>query len=218
MGLHYAGIFWQAPATTASASEIAETLKLLSDNGIKLAGHGVHGFTKDHEANKKLFDFASRQASRSSPPIQSQTRSIVSTSSWQNTTSASRFTTTAQAPLYDKIASVVKAVEKRHPNVGRVRADCGHFIRTGENPIDAYGPAHASLPHTSRMTWKREPVPRTSSSARDTRTWSASSRLSARSSSRLRFVGMEYEANPENPIAEMKECIEVAKEAIAKSA
>jgi hypothetical protein len=29
---------------------------------------------------------------------------------------------------------------------------------------------------------------------------------------------LEYEANPENPIDEMKACIAVAKEAIAKSA
>ena len=37
-----------------------ETLKLLEEAGIKLAGHGVHGFTKDHEANKKLFEFAKK--------------------------------------------------------------------------------------------------------------------------------------------------------------
>src|SRR6478735_9540143 len=60
MGLHYVEFFNKHLDAKASDDKIAETQKLLKDAQIKLAGHGVHGFGKDHEANKKLFDFAKK--------------------------------------------------------------------------------------------------------------------------------------------------------------
>src|SRR5262245_45636416 len=60
MGVHYAEFYGKHLDTNANDEKIAETLKLLQSAGIKLAGHGVHGFTKDHAKNKALFEFAKK--------------------------------------------------------------------------------------------------------------------------------------------------------------
>lgn len=219
MGLHYAEFFGKHLATTASATEIAETLKLLSDNGIKLAGHGVHGFTKDHEANKKLFEFAKQAGVKviTANPEPDSFDSLDKLVAEYDIRIAIH--NHGPGALYDKIASVVKAVEKRHPYVGAC-VDCGHFIRTGENPIDAVmqlGP-RVFAAHIKDDVEK---------GAGSKNVIIGKGHLDVvglfKALRKIKFpaygsLALEYEANPENPIAEMKECIEVAKEAIAKSA
>ncbi len=219
MGLHYAEFYGKHLPTTASATEIAETLKLLADNGIKLAGHGVHGFTKDHEANKKLFAFAKQAGVKviTANPEPDSFDSLDKLVAEYDIRIAIH--NHGPGALYDKIESVVKAVDKRHPYVGAC-VDCGHFLRTGQNPVDAV----LQLGPRVFATHIKDDVEK-----------GTASKNVVIGKGNLDVVGMfkalrkvkfpaygslalEYEANPENPIAEMKECIEVAKEAIAKSA
>jgi hypothetical protein len=60
MGLHFVEFYGKHLDPAASDEQIAETQKLLKSADIKISGHGVHPFTKDHEKNKKLFDFAKK--------------------------------------------------------------------------------------------------------------------------------------------------------------
>src|SRR5205085_9721969 len=54
MGVRYVELAGTHLPPTASDAEIAETLKLVHDAGIKVSAHGVNKFTKDHEANRKV--------------------------------------------------------------------------------------------------------------------------------------------------------------------
>ena len=121
--------------------------------------------------------------------------------------------------LYDSIDSVVQAVKGRHKWVGAC-VDCGHFLRSGEDPVKAV----------------RTLGPRVfGAHIKDDVELGKASKNVVLGKGKLDVVGLfqalreikfpadgslalEYEANPDNPIAEMKACIAVAKEAIAKSA
>ena len=118
---------------------------------------------------------------------------------------------------YDKIDDVKKAVEGRHKLIGAC-VDTGHFIRSREDPVKAVrelGPRVFGL-HIKDEE-KRE--------KRSRNVIIGSGHLDVlgvfKALKEIKFpadgaVSLEYEANPKNPIDDMKQCIAVAKEAIAK--
>ena len=219
MGLHYAELFSKHLDPKASDDQITETLKLLEDAGIKLAGHGVHGFTKDHEANKKLFEFARKAGVKviTANPEKDAFDSLDKLVAEYDIKIAIHNHGPGQ--LYDSIDSVVQAVKGRHKWVGAC-VDCGHFLRSGEDPVKAV----------------RTLGPRVfGAHIKDDVELGKSSKNVVLGKGKLDVVGLfqalreikfpadgslalEYEANPDNPIADMKACLAVAKEAIAKSA
>ena len=60
MGVHYVELAGTHLPPTASDEQIAETLKMCADADLKVSAHGVNGFSKNHENNKKIFDFAKK--------------------------------------------------------------------------------------------------------------------------------------------------------------
>ena len=60
MGLHYVEFYSKHLSPDATDDTIAETRKLLASAGITLNAHGVNGFSADHEANRKVFQFAKK--------------------------------------------------------------------------------------------------------------------------------------------------------------
>ena len=219
MGLHYAELYSKHLDTKASDDQIKETLKLLEDAGIKLAGHGVHGFTKDHEANKKLFEFARKAGVKviTANPEMDAFDSLDKLVAEYDIKIAIHNHGPGQ--LYDSIDSVVQAVKGRHKWVGAC-VDCGHFLRSGEDPVKAV----------------RTLGPRVfGAHIKDDVELGKASKNVILGKGKLDVVGLfkalreikfpadgslalEYEANPDNPIADMKACLAVAKEASAKSA
>ena len=136
MGLHYAEFYGKHLDTKASDDQIKETLKLLEDAGIKLAGHGVHPFTKDHEANKKLFEFAKKAGVKviTANPDKDAFDSLDKLVAEYDIRIAIH--NHGPGALYDSIDSVVQAVKGRHKWVGAC-VDCGHFLRSDEDPVKA---------------------------------------------------------------------------------
>lgn len=57
-GLKYAEFFRQHVPTNSSPEKLAAVKKLCAEYGIAPIAFGVERFTKDHDGNKKLFDFA----------------------------------------------------------------------------------------------------------------------------------------------------------------
>ncbi|MBC7853217.1 MAG: sugar phosphate isomerase/epimerase, partial [Pirellulaceae bacterium] len=142
MGLHYAELYGKHLDTKASDEQIKETLKLLEDAGIKLAGHGVHGFTKDHEANKKLFEFAKKAGVKviTADPTPDSFDSLDKLVAEYDI----RIAIHNHGPKarYDKIADTAKAIKDHHKWIGAC-VDTGHYIRSGEDPVKAvleFGP------------------------------------------------------------------------------
>ena len=219
MGLHFVEFYGKHLDPAASDEQIAQTLKLLKDAEITLRGHGVHGFSKNHEANLKLFQFAKKAG----------VKVITADPTPDSFDSLDRLVDDFDIRIaihnhgpghrYDKIESVVKAVEGHHKWIGAC-VDTGHFLRSGEDPVKAV----------------RDLGPRVfAAHIKDDVELGRGSKNVVIGKGKLDVVGLfqalreikfpadgslslEYEANPDNPIDEMKACLAVAKEAIAKVA
>ncbi len=218
MGLHYAEFYSKHLALNASDDQIAETKKLLASAEITLNAHGVSGFTKDHEANRKVFAFAKRAGIKNitanpQPDAFDSLDKLVAEYDI-------RICIHNHGPgaLFDKISSVLDAVEGRDPRIGAC-VDTGHFIRSGEDPVEAVRRIKDRVfaCHLKDDTHKGDKgshnvvigkanldVPGMFKALRDIKFPADGS------------ISLEYEANPDNPIDDMKQCVAVIRESLAK--
>lgn len=217
MGVHFAEFYSKHLALDATEETIATTLKLLKTAEIKLAAHGVTGFSKDHEANRKVFKFAKAAGIRNitADPSPDSFESLGKLCAEYDV----RIAIHNHGPghRYDKLEQVAKALKDQHPHIGAC-VDTGHVIRTKEDPVK----------------WVRELGPRVFAlHIKDDIKQDGGSQNVVIGKGHLDVVAvfqaikaikfpadgsisLEYEANPANPIEEMKQCLEVAKESVAK--
>jgi inosose dehydratase len=114
--------------------QVAAMNKQLAAHDLKLLSHGVNKFTKDHEANKRSFEFAKRAGIRNitADPSEDSFDSLDKLVAEYDVRIAIH--NHGPGARYDKVDSVLRAVKGRHPNIGAC-ADLGHYIRTGEDPV-----------------------------------------------------------------------------------
>lgn len=218
MGVHYAEFYSKHLALEADDATIADTKKLLKGAEITLAAHGVTGFTKDHEANRKVFDFARRAGIRNitADPAPDSFDSLDKLVAEYDI----RIAIHNHGPghRYDKIDDVVKAVEGRHKWIGAC-VDTGHYIRSAEDPAAAVKRLGARVfaVHVKDDTHKGD------KGSHNVVIGKANLDVLGlfQALKNIKFpadgsLSLEYEANPDNPVDEMKQCLAVAREAIAK--
>ena len=217
LGIRYTEFFGKHLDTGASQEQIDQTKKLLAEAEIALVGHGVHGFTKNHEANRKLFEFARKAG----------VRTITANPEPDSFDSLDKLVAEFEiriaihnhgpGALYDSIDSVKKAVEGRHKWVGAC-VDTGHFLRSKEDPVKAV----LELGPRVFATHVKDDVKEGKESHNVV---IGKGKLDVvglfKALKKVKFpsdgcLSLEYEANPANPIDEMKQCLMVAREAIAK--
>jgi len=222
MGVHYVEFAGTHLTLTASDEEIAEAMKLLKEADLKVSAHGVNAFTKDHEKNKKIFDFAKRLG----------IRTITANPQPDADTFASLDKLVAEydmkiaihnhgpGALYDKLDGVVKIIKDHDKRIGAC-VDCGHFLRSGEDPVKC---VLELKDRVYGVHLKDEKETNTKASANAILGKGHLDVVGVFKALRqVKFpadgaLSLEYEANPMNPIDEMKACLEVVKESIAKSA
>ena len=216
MGLHFVEFYPGHVPVTDDAAKIKEVNELLQKAKISMSAHGVHGFGADHAANEKIFAYAKAQGIKclTANPQKASYESLDKLCEKYKI----RIAIHNHGPdaLYDKIESVVGACKGRHPLFGAC-IDTGHFIRSKENPVEA---VHRLKGRVFALHVKDEAKQEKQShnvvigaghldvtglfqALKDTKFPADGS------------VSLEYEANPQNPIDDMKECLEVAKECIA---
>ncbi len=222
MGVHYVEFATGHLPPTSTDEQIAETKKLLEAADIKMSGHGVSAFNKDHEKNKHIFDFAKRLG----------IRTITANPQPDAETFASLDKLVAEydmkiaihnhgpGALYDKLDGVVKIIKDHDKRIGAC-VDCGHFLRSGEDPVKCVLELNDRV---YGVHMKDEKETNTKASAN---TILGKGHLDVvglfKALRKIKFpadgaLSLEYEANPMNPIDDMKACLEAVKEAIAKSA
>ncbi len=220
MGLHYVEMFNKHLDAKASDEQIKETLQLLKEAEITLQGHGVHGFSNNHEANKELFEFAKKAGVHviTADPAPDSFDSLDKLCAEYGIRIAIH--NHGPGSRYNKISDTAKAIEGRHKFVGAC-VDTGHYIRSGEDPVKAtleFGP------RVFAVHIKDEKVANTPASDNVV---IGKGHLDVvglfKALKKIKFpaegaLSLEYEANPKNPIDDMKACLEVAKEAIAQVA
>jgi sugar phosphate isomerase/epimerase len=220
MGVHYVELTGRHLPLDASDDQIAAVKKLLAAADIKISAHGVNRFTADHEANKRIFEFAKRVGFKniSADPAPESFESLDKLVAEYDI----RIAIHNHGPThrYNKVDSVKQAIAGHDKRIGAC-VDCGHFLRSGEDPVKCvlelgdrvYG---VHLKDEKEMNTRESANVVIGKGHLDVVGLFKALR-------QVKFpadgaLSLEYEANPQNPIEEMKACLAVAKEAIAKSA
>ncbi|MCI0357911.1 MAG: sugar phosphate isomerase/epimerase [Planctomycetaceae bacterium] len=220
MGVHYAEFYGKHLDPKADDARIAEVQGLLKAAGIKLAGHGVHGFSKNHEANKSLFDFAKKIGVKviTADPTPDSFESLDRLVAEYDI----RIAIHNHGPnhRYDKLDSVVKAIAGHDKRIGAC-VDCGHYLRSGEDPVKCVLTLGDRVYGVHIKDEKETNTPKSANVVIGKGHLDVVGLFKALRQVKFPADGalsLEYEANEQNPIDDMKACLEVAKEAIAKSA
>jgi inosose dehydratase len=220
MGVHYAEFYGKHLDPKADDAKIAEVQGLLKSADIKLAGHGVHGFSKDHEANKRLFEFAKKIGVKviTADPAPDSFESLDKLVAEYDI----RIAIHNHGPghRYDKLDSVVKAIAGHDKRIGAC-VDCGHYLRSGEDPVKCVLTLSDRVYGVHIKDEKETGTPKSANVVIGKGHLDVVGLFKALRQVKFPADGslaLEYEANPANPIDDMKACLEVAKEAIAKSA
>ena len=186
--------------------------------GLKALSHGVNPFTKDHEANRKIFEFAKRVGVRnlSADPREDAFESLDRLVAEFDI----RIAIHNHGPgrRYDKVADVLKAIKGHHPSIGAC-ADLGHYIRSGEDPVRAIALLSGRLYGVHLKDFaepKRE--------AKGVILGRGQLDLDGtfRALRKAEFpadacLALEYEEKPEDPLADIRECLAAAGEAARRT-
>lgn len=196
----------------STPEQIAELKEKLEGYGQVITAHGVNRLTKDHEKNKKLFAFAKAAGIRnlSADPDPDSFESLDSLVKEYDI----RVAIHNHGPKhrYNKVVDTLQAIEGHDERIGAC-ADLGHYIRSGEKPEDViralkgrlYG---VHLKDFAEMQDKTHGVILGKGHMNVEQVFVALREVKFPADGAL---SLEYEENPKDPIADIKECLEVAR-------
>lgn len=218
LGIHHVELFDAHFRIASSQDEIDVMKKKLRAMEIAISAHGVNHFSKNHDNNRKIFEFANKAGIRNlaADPDPDSFESLEKLVAEYGI----RIAIHNHGPghRYDKVADVLKAVNGRHKWIGAC-ADLGHFIRSGEDAvkvIKALGDRLFGIHLKDFAEMKRDAkgVILGKGHLDLTGTFRALHEVHFPADGAL---SLEYEENEKNPIADLKECFAVAAEAAQKA-
>jgi sugar phosphate isomerase/epimerase len=176
-----------------------------------MLSHGVNGFSKNHEANRKLFEFAKKAGVRNitADPSEDSFDSLEQLVAEFDI----RIAIHNHGPRarYDKIADVLNAVKNRHANIGAC-ADLGHFIRSDEDPVRAIQLLEGRL---FGVHLKDFDAPRGNAKGCILGEGVLDVAAVFKALDQAKFpadacLALEYEENPKDPVADIEKCLAAA--------
>ena len=206
--------FFDAHYPIASNEEQISTMnKKLADHKLKLLSHGVHGFGKDHEANKRFFDFAKRAGIRnlSADPSEDAFDSLDKLVAEYDIRIAIH--NHGPGARYDKVDSVLSAIKNHHPKIGAC-ADLGHYIRSAEDPVRVINLLEGRLYGVHLKDFE---APRGDAKGCIFGKGVLDVAGVFKALKKVNFppdacLALEYEENADNPVDDLKQCLSVAEE------
>lgn len=211
-GLHY----WESFQAHVPQHDSAEKAKLLLqtfvDAKIRLMAWGVQGFDGDEAKARKVFEFAklmkidtiTADPTREALPVLDRlVQEFKINIGIHNHGPGSR---------YDKIADVEQAVNGRNWRLG-VCVDTGHFLRSGEDPVEAVR-RFGKRVHSVHLKDVRNKTTFTVLGEGDLRLVDCIRELRKQSFDGI--LALEYEENPQDPIADIARCLAASEDAIRK--
>ncbi len=219
LGLTSVELFNAHFKATSSDADIEAMKSRTRSLGIKMMGHGVNPFGRDHQANRRWFVFAKKAG----------IKNISADPSEDAFDSLDRLCEEFQIRIaihnhgpgarYDKISDVLNAVRGHHPLIGAC-ADLGHYIRSGEDPVRAINLFEGRLYGIHLKDFAEQ-------KAKTQGVILGQGHLDLvgvfRALRKVNFppdgcLSLEYEENPKNPLPDVKQCLAVASEAAKKAA
>jgi inosose dehydratase len=205
-------------AVDSTPEQIDAFKEKVKAQGLKMYSHGVNRFTKDHAANRKLFEFAKRAGLRNitADPAPDSFESLDSLVAEYDI----RIAIHNHGPghRYNKAVDVVNAVKSHDPRIGAC-ADLGHYIRSGEDSVEVIRLLGDRLFGIHLKDFADE-------GGKFKGVILGKGRLDVLGTFRaLRQVNfpadgclsLEYEENPDAPLDDVRQCLAIAKEAAAKA-
>jgi inosose dehydratase len=223
LGLHYVEFAQNHFPFTTDAKKIKAMLKLCQDYGIKPIAYGVQHFGKDHEENKKMFDFGKAVGLRafSANPDPDSFDSLDKLCDEYKIAIAIH----PHGPIgKDKLDHwysaeiILAAVKDHHPLIGTC-LDTGHLIRSAQPPffkkldppqqVRAMGARNFGMHLKDHDNKKRHDV------IYGQGVLDVPAVLKALKEVKFKgYIAIEYEHNAKNPSPDMKACLDVLKKAV----
>lgn len=218
LGLTTVEMFQAHFPSTSSADEIAARRAKAKQLGIQILAHGVNPFTKDHEANRRWFEFAKAAGIRNltGDPTEDSFDSLDKLVAEYDIRIAIH--NHGPGARYDKVADVLNAVKGRHPNIGAC-ADLGHYIRSAEDPVRAIHLLKGRLfgVHLKDFADQKRDTHGVILGQGHLNVPAVFKALREVEYPRDACLALEYEEKPENPLDDVKQCLAVAAEGAKKS-
>jgi sugar phosphate isomerase/epimerase len=218
LGLSTAETFQAHFPSNSSPRQIAALRNTAAKLGIAILSHGVNPFTKDHEANRRWFEFARSAGLRNitADPTEDAFDSLDKLVAEYDIRIAIH--NHGPGARYDKVADVLNAIKNRHPHIGAC-ADLGHYIRSAEDPVRAIHLFKGRLFGVHLKDFAEQKA-RTQGVILGRGHLDVDGVFKA-----LRQVdfpadaclAIEYEEKPENPYDDVKECVAIANAAARKA-
>jgi inosose dehydratase len=201
----------------SSLEQIEAMTKHCSELDIKILGHGVSDFGKDHEANRKLFEFAKKAKIKnlSANPSEDAFDSLDQLVAEYDIRIAIH--NHGPGARYDKIADVLNAVKGRHKHIGAC-ADLGHYIRSAEDPVKAIALLEGRLfgIHLKDFAEPRGDAPGVILGKGQLDVEGVFKALKKVKFPADGCLSLEYEEHEKDPLADIRECLAIATEAAKK--
>jgi sugar phosphate isomerase/epimerase len=210
----YPGMF---PITDDAAAIVAMKQKL-ADRGLTISAHGVNRFTKDAAANRKLFAFA-KAAGVKTIAADPDPDSFASLDELVKEFDI-RVAIHNHGPThrYNKALDVLGAVEKHDQRIGAC-ADLGHFIRSGERPTEVIRLLEGRLYgiHLKDFAEMQDKTKGVILGQGHLDVPAVMEALVAVGFPADGALSIEYEENPKDPIADLEQCVAVARQALGQA-
>ena len=205
--------------TDASSKQVEAMKKQVADLGMSISAHGVNRFGKDFDANRKVFEFAKMLGI---PTITADP----APESFENLDELVRefdiriaIHNHGPAHRYNRVVDVLRAIEGHDDRIGAC-ADLGHYIRSGEDAIDVIRSLKGRLYgiHLKDFAEQKEKTEGVILGKGHLDVEGVFFALRSVGFPADGAVSLEYEENPQDPIADIRECVKIAKAAMDKVA
>lgn len=215
-GVEFIEDHFSSRSSDADIEAMKSRTKLL---GIRIMGHGVNRFGGDDEANRRWFVFARKAGIKniSADPSEDAFDSLDKLCEEFGIRIAIH--NHGPGARYDKIADVLNAIRGRHPLIGAC-ADLGHYIRSDEDPVRAIDLFRGRLYgiHLKDFDERKADAKGVIIGQGHLDLVAAFKALRKVNFPADGCLSLEYEANRQNPLPGITECLAAASEAAKQAA
>lgn len=201
----------------ATDEQIRSMVEKVRGLGLAISAHGVNGFTKDGAANRKVFEFAKKAGIKNisaapTPDSMDSLNELV-----QEFDIRIAIHNHGPSDRFNKVVDVLRAIEGRDARIGAC-ADLGHFIRSGEKPVEVIRALAGRLYgiHLKDFAEMKENTRGVLLGQGHLDCGAVFDALVQAKFPSDGALSLEYEENPKDPIEDIRKCVATAKSALAK--
>ena len=209
LGLHY----WESyPAHVPMNDQpkLEEAKRTLAKAGVTLAAYGVVPLGKDADADRRVFEFAKSLGLEYISADPDPTAFDAIDKLVEEFGVAVGIHNHGPGHRYAKISTISTAIKDHNPKIGCC-IDTGHFLRSKEDPVDA-AEAFAGRTYGVHLKDVKDATKFTVLGKGDLRTLDFLKKLAANKYAYC--LAIEYEENEDDPVADIKACLEEAAKVI----